>query len=150
MEVAAQINRQDDHANKDSAANDEPLGQIGIYNCVENVEEKGSARGLDACAIFEPRFSDGEWAWWPRNQLDDDGVDERSDVQRSQKRAAARDHPAQQDPGAPKQVQKQNGFREARCYSNRKLLRVDGWDTYFFEGAAHTRFAASLVSPVPL
>lgn len=79
------------------------------------MEEKRSARGFDACAIFEPRFSDGEWAWRPRNQLDDNGVDERSDVEGAQKRAATCDHPAQQDPGAPKQVQEQDDFRENRC-----------------------------------
>lgn len=115
VEIAAQINRHDDRANKHGASNDEPLGQIGIYNCVENVEEKRSARGFDACASFEPRFSDGEWARRPRNQLDDDGVDERSDVEGPQKRAAVRDHPAQQDPGAPKQVEEQDDFREKRC-----------------------------------
>lgn len=33
------------------------------------------------------------------------------------------------------------------------LLRVDGCDCYFFDlsdGASHVKFAASLVSPVPL
>ncbi len=115
MEIAAQIDRQDNDANKHSTANDEPLGQIGIYNCVENVEEERSTRGADACAIFEPRFSDGEWAWRPRNQLDDNGVDERSDVEGAQKRAATRCHPAQQDPSAPKHVQEQDDFGEKRC-----------------------------------
>jgi len=79
------------------------------------VEEKRPARGFDACAIFEPRFSDGERARRPWDQFDDDGVDERGDVQGAQKWAAARDDPPQQNPGAPKQVQEQNDFRENKC-----------------------------------
>ena len=31
-----------------------------------------------------------------------------------------------------------------------QLLHLAGCDPYFFEGASHVKFAASLVSPVPL
>ncbi len=105
VKVAAQIHQEDGHANEHRAANDEPFGQIGIHNRVENAQEKRAARGFDACARFKPGFSDGERARRPRNQLDDDGVDKRSDVQRTQKAATTRHSPAQQDPGTPQQVQ---------------------------------------------
>jgi len=65
--------------------------------------------GFDACASFEPRFRQGERAREPRNDLDEDGVDEGSDVQGPQNGAAARQRPAEQHPQAPKQVQAQNG-----------------------------------------
>lgn len=67
VQIATQIDRQDDHANQYSAADDEPFGQIRIYECVEATQEKRAARGLDASAIFEPGFSDGEGARRPRN-----------------------------------------------------------------------------------
>src|SRR5579862_1269572 len=66
-EIAAQIHGQDDHTNKNGAANDEPLGQIGIYNCVESMEKERAARGADACATFEPGFGDGKRTRRPRN-----------------------------------------------------------------------------------
>jgi len=68
---------------------------------------------------FEPIFSYSERARRPRDRLDDDGVDNRDDVQRSQNGAAACHGPAQQDPAAPKQVQEQNGFRENERRVNR-------------------------------
>jgi hypothetical protein len=42
-------------------------------------------------------------------------------VQCPQKAVAARQRPAQQHPGAPKQVQGQYGFRENRCRKNRTI-----------------------------
>ncbi len=128
VEIAAQIDRQDDHANKHGAANDEPLGQIGIYNCVENVEEKRSARGFDACAIFEPRFSDGEWAWRPRNQLDDNGVDERSDVEGAQKRAATCDRSS---PARPRRTKAGAGTGR---FPREQMLKQ--WNSYSTSPAA--------------
>ena len=76
VEIAAEVHREDGHANKDRAANDEPFGQIGIHDCVENAQEKRAARGFDACASFKPGFGDGERARRPRNQFDHDGVGE--------------------------------------------------------------------------
>jgi hypothetical protein len=78
--IAPQVHRQDSHANKHRAANNEPLRQVGIYNCIENMHQKQSVWGFDTCASFTPRFSRGERARQPRNKLDDDGVDKRSDV----------------------------------------------------------------------
>jgi hypothetical protein len=76
---------------------------------------------FDACASFKPRFSHGERARRLRNQLDNDGVHKRSDVQCPQKRAAARHCPAQQHPAAPKQVREQDGFHENRCCKSGQL-----------------------------
>jgi hypothetical protein len=53
-----------------------------------------------------------------------DGVDKRSDVQSSQKAAAARHCPAQQHPDAPKQVQEQDGFHENMCCKNGTVTSV--------------------------
>ena len=119
--IAPQIHREDCHANKHRTANDQPLGQVGIHNCIESTHQKRSVGGFDACASLKPRFSNGERARRPRNQFDDDGVDKRGDVQCSQKRAAARHCPAQHHPDAPKQVQEQDGFRENRCRKNRTI-----------------------------
>jgi hypothetical protein len=90
----------------------------GVDDCIENTHQKWSVCGFDACARLKPRFSQGERTRQPRNQLDDDGVDKRGDVQRPQKGAAARHSPAQQHPDAPQQVQEQNGSRENGCYKN--------------------------------
>lgn len=117
--VSAQVHTQHRHANKHRAANHDPLRQVGIHHCIENTDEKRSVRGFDARASLKPRFSYGERAWRPRNQFDDDGVDERSDVQCPQKRTVARYYPAKRDPATPKQVQEQDGFRENR--KNRSL-----------------------------
>ncbi len=92
--IAPQVHRQDRHANKHRAANNEPLRQVGIYNCIENMHQKRSVCEFDTYASFKPRFSNGERARRPRNKLDDDGVDKRSDVQCSQEAAATRQHPA--------------------------------------------------------
>ena len=58
--IASQIHSQDHHTNKHSAANNEPVRQVGIHNCIENMHEKRAVRGLDACESFKPRFSHGE------------------------------------------------------------------------------------------
>ena len=116
--IAPHIHTEYHHANKHGTANHEPLWQVGIHNCIENTHEERTVREFDACASFKPRFSYGERARRPRNQLNDDGVDERNDMQSPQKRAAARYYPAQQHPSAPQQVQEQNSFRENRCRRN--------------------------------
>jgi hypothetical protein len=129
-DVAPQVHRQDCHANKHRTANDEPLRQVGIHNCIENTHQKRSVCGFDACASFKPRFSHGERARRPRNQLDDDGVDKGSDVQSPQKTAAARHCPAQRHPATPKQVQEQDAFRQNSCRKNRTgtpLCRANGY-----------------------
>jgi len=92
--IPPQVHRQDRHANKYRAANNEPFRQVGIYNRIENMHQKRSVCGFDTCASFKPRFSHGERARRPRNKLDDDGVDKRSDAQCSQEAAAARQRPA--------------------------------------------------------
>lgn len=84
-------------------------------------------RGFDACASFKPRFSHCKWARRPRNQLDDDGVDERRDVQCSQTGAAVRHRPAQQHPSAPEQMHEQNGFCENRCSKNGQVPHFAGY-----------------------
>jgi hypothetical protein len=116
--ISPQIQTEDRDANKDSAANHDPLRQVGIHNSIKHTHEKWSVCRFDACASFKPRFSYGERARRPRNQLNDDGVDERSDMQCPQKRAVARSYPAQQHPAAPQQVQEQNSLRENRCRGN--------------------------------
>ncbi len=72
-QIAPQINPYDRHANKDCAANDKPLRQVGVHNCIENTHEQ-SARGFDACASFKPRFNNRERTRRPGSQLDEDGV----------------------------------------------------------------------------
>ena len=74
--IAPQVDQQDHHANKHSAANDEPLRQVGIYDCIEEMHQKRSVYGFDARADFKPRFGHCERARRPRNQLNGDGVDE--------------------------------------------------------------------------
>jgi hypothetical protein len=116
--IATQIDRQDGNAYKHCAADNKPFWQVGIHNCIENAHQKRSVCWFDACASFKPRFSNSERARRPRNQLNDDCVDKRSDVQCPQKRATARHRPAQQHPAAPKQVQEQHNFHENRCRKN--------------------------------
>ena len=79
---------------------------------------------VDACAGFKPHFSHGERARRPWNQLDDDGVDKRGDVQSPQEGTAARHCPAQHHPDAPKQVQGQDGFHENMCRKNGAVTSV--------------------------
>ena len=122
--IAPQIHPYERHANEHRAANDEPVRQVGIHNGIENAHQKRPVCGFDACASFKPRLSHGERARRPGNQLDDDGVDQRSDVQCPQKAAASRHGPAQQHPAAPKQVQEQDGFRENRCCKNGKVTSL--------------------------
>ena len=73
-QIAPQINTQDRHADNHCNANDEPLRQVGVDNCIEHVHEERSMRGFDACSSFELGFGHGERARWPGNQLDDDRV----------------------------------------------------------------------------
>ena len=54
--------------------------EVGIHNCIENVNEKRSVRRFDACPSLKPGFSHRERARRPGHRLDDDGVDKRSDV----------------------------------------------------------------------
>jgi len=107
-----QIHEQYHRAEKHCTTNDGPIRQVGIYNCIENTQEKRPACRCDTGSSFEPRFCHGERARQPRNQLDDDGVDKRGDVQRPQKGAATCYRPAQQHPAAPKQMHGQDGFRK--------------------------------------
>jgi len=97
-----QIHSKYRRAYKHRAAHDEPLRQVGIDNRVENMHQKRPVRGFDACTGFKPRFKHSERARQPRNQLDHDGVNERSNVERPKKGAAACHCPAQHDPGTPK------------------------------------------------
>ena len=107
-----QIHEQYHRAEKHCTTNDGPIRQVGIYNCIENTQEKRPACRCDTGSSFEPRFCHGERARQPRNQLDDDGVDKRGNVQRPQKGAATCYRPAQQHPAAPKQMHGQDGFRK--------------------------------------
>jgi hypothetical protein len=59
-------------------------------------------------------FGHRERARRPGKQLDDDRVGERSNVQHPSDAAAAGYSPTQQDPGAPKHMEKQDGFY---CYT---------------------------------
>jgi len=114
--VAAEVDGEDGEADEDGGGGDEPHWQVGIDDGVEDAHEKWAAGGCDSGASFEPGFRDGERAERPRKQFDDDGVEKRGDVQRAQKRAAARDGPAEQDPDTPKQVQEEDGFDgKGRC-----------------------------------
>lgn len=110
--IASQIHDQYCHADKNRAANDEPLRQVRINKRIKKTNQKRSACRFDACPSLKPRFSHGERARQPRNGLNDDGVDEGSDVLCPQNRAAARHCPAKQHPATPEQVQKENAFRE--------------------------------------
>lgn len=79
---------------------------------------------FDACTSIKPRFNHGQRAGRPRNQLDDDGVDERCDVQCAQKAATLGHCPAQQNPAAPQQVKKQHGFRENMRSRNSTVVQA--------------------------
>jgi len=79
--IAPQIHREDRQTDKHRAANDDPWRQVGIHNGVEHAQKKGSLCRRDARASFKPHFCHGERARRPRNQLDDDGVEQRGDVQ---------------------------------------------------------------------
>jgi len=113
-QIAPHINTQDRHADNHCNANDEPLWQVGIDNRIEHAHEERSMRGFDACSSFELGFGHRERAWQPGKQLDDDSVGERSHVQHPQDAAAACYSPTQQNPGAPKHMEKQDGFC---CYT---------------------------------
>jgi hypothetical protein len=77
-----------------------------------------SMRGLDACSSFELDFGHRERAWRPGDELDDDSVGERSNVQHPQDVTAACYSPTQQHPDAPKHMEKQDGFRCYTCLSH--------------------------------
>jgi hypothetical protein len=81
-EIAPQINTQHRQADNQCNANDEPLRQVGVNNHVEHLHEERCMRGFDARSSFELRFGHREWAWRPGDELDDDSVGERSNVQR--------------------------------------------------------------------
>jgi len=99
--ISPYVHAQYHHANEHRTANDTPLRQVGIHNRIENAHQKGSVRRFNARPSFKPRFSQGQRTRQPRNGLDDDGIDERNDVQRSQNGAAVRYCPAEHHPNAP-------------------------------------------------
>jgi hypothetical protein len=70
--------------------------------------------GFDACPSFELGFGHRERTWRPEDELDDDSIGERSNVQHPQDAPAARYSPTQQHPDAPKHMEKQDGFC---CYT---------------------------------
>jgi len=137
-QIAPPINTQDRHADNHSNANDEPLRQVWVDNGVEHVHEERSVRGFDACSSFELGFGHGERARWPGNQLDDDRVSERSNVQHPQDATASGYSPTQQHPDAPKHMEKQDGFC---CYARlphrvarivpRPLVRAPGSGPFY-------------------
>ncbi len=81
--IAPYVHGQDSRANKHRTAHHNPLWQVRVHDSVENAQQKRPTLGFDACAGFKPRLQHCERARRPRNRLDDDGVDKRSDVQRS-------------------------------------------------------------------
>jgi hypothetical protein len=85
--IAPQIHQETCHANQHRAAHDKPHGEIRIHGGIENIHEKRSPRGLDSSASLKPRLRHCERARRPWNRLDDDGVDQRRDVQRPEHRA---------------------------------------------------------------
>jgi hypothetical protein len=113
-QIAPQINTQDRRADNHCNAADEPLRQVGVNNRIEHVHEERSMRRFDACPSFELGFGHRERAWRPGDELDDDSVGERSNVQHPQDAPAACYCPTQQQPDAPKHMEKQDGFC---CYT---------------------------------
>lgn len=128
MEVAAEIDHENRRADKDRRADHEPRWKAGIDDAIENAHQKRAAGGLDACANLQPIFRHGERARRPGNQLDDDGVDQGSDVQSAQDGVAARERPTEQHPATPKQMKEKDGFREDRCGKNGSAAPLGpGW-----------------------
>lgn len=108
MQEAAEIDDENDEADGDGAADDGPSGKVGINDRVEEMQEKRACLRLESGARFEPIFGDGERAGRPRSHLDEDGIDERTDVKPGEEASAASERPAKDDPGAPQQMDEQN------------------------------------------
>jgi hypothetical protein len=106
-QIAPQINTQERRADNHCNTDDEPLRQVGVNNRIEHAHEERSMRRFDACPSFELGFGHRERAWRPGDELDDDSVGERSNVQHPQAASAACYCPTQQQPDAPKPMEKQ-------------------------------------------
>ena len=86
------------------------------------MDEEGAAGGFDAGAKFEPIFGERERTRGPRDGLNDDGVDQGDDVEGAKNGTAAGRGPAEKNPGAPEQVQKEDGFDENTRGKNGRYL----------------------------
>src|SRR5260370_42312430 len=64
-QIPRQINTQDRYADNHCDPDDQPLGQVGVNDCVEHPHEERSVRGFDPCLSFEMALDDAQRARRP-------------------------------------------------------------------------------------
>lgn len=114
VEEPPNIDEEHEHAHQDCAGDNQPVGQVGIDQSVEKTREKRRGRRRKAGASFKPGLEKGEGAHRPGKNFDDDGPDDGGDMDIAKNRAAAREHPADEDPRAPEYVKEENQFSQEK------------------------------------